>query len=183
MSQRHQFTDASDAMTFLQAGNSTLTVVSKKTTARYTYRIRESDDGKVFFVSVMFGPDNETSYCYIGIIRNGEFKWTQKSKVAASDVRWKAFDWIYKQLSANKLPDSLEIWHEGKCGRCGRKLTVPLSIVRGIGPECWTRTGHGDPNLFDEQEMQRMEAEGDREQTKRDEEAKMAARDAMEQLV
>jgi hypothetical protein len=26
--------------------------------------------------------------------------------------------------------------HEGKCGRCGRLLTVPSSIESGIGPEC-----------------------------------------------
>jgi hypothetical protein len=26
--------------------------------------------------------------------------------------------------------------HTGKCGRCGRKLTDPQSIARGIGPDC-----------------------------------------------
>jgi hypothetical protein len=31
----------------------------------------------------------------------------------------------------------LEVWHEGRCGRCGRALTVPESVERGIGPECW----------------------------------------------
>lgn len=30
----------------------------------------------------------------------------------------------------------VEIWHEGKCGRCGRQLTVPESIESGFGPEC-----------------------------------------------
>jgi hypothetical protein len=34
------------------------------------------------------------------------------------------------------LPESLEIWHEGSCLRCGRKLTVPESIESGYGPEC-----------------------------------------------
>jgi len=33
----------------------------------------------------------------------------------------------------------LEIWHEGRCGRCNRKLTVPASIALGIGPECGQR--------------------------------------------
>jgi hypothetical protein len=28
------------------------------------------------------------------------------------------------------------VWHEGRCGRCGRKLTVPESIESGFGPEC-----------------------------------------------
>ncbi len=26
--------------------------------------------------------------------------------------------------------------HEGRCGRCGRTLTVPESVTEGIGPEC-----------------------------------------------
>ena len=30
----------------------------------------------------------------------------------------------------------LEVWHEGRCGRCNRALTVPESIASGIGPEC-----------------------------------------------
>jgi hypothetical protein len=34
------------------------------------------------------------------------------------------------------LPECIEIWHEGKCGKCGRQLTVPSSIETGIGPEC-----------------------------------------------
>lgn len=29
----------------------------------------------------------------------------------------------------------------GKCGCCGRRLTDPTSISRGIGPDCWARLG------------------------------------------
>ncbi|MGQ4872128.1 MAG: DUF6011 domain-containing protein, partial [Candidatus Thorarchaeota archaeon] len=32
------------------------------------------------------------------------------------------------------LPEKVRIWHEGKCGRCGRRLTVPESIESGYGP-------------------------------------------------
>ena len=28
------------------------------------------------------------------------------------------------------------------CFRCGRKLTVPVSIHRGLGPECASKWGH-----------------------------------------
>ena len=31
------------------------------------------------------------------------------------------------------LPTFIEIWHEGKCGKCGRTLTVPDSIINGLG--------------------------------------------------
>src|SRR5882672_9405186 len=34
-------------------------------------------------------------------------------------------------------PDNhIEIWHSGSCGRCGRTLTVPESVLSGFGPEC-----------------------------------------------
>ena len=29
-----------------------------------------------------------------------------------------------------------EMLHEGRCGRCARRLTVPASVASGIGPEC-----------------------------------------------
>lgn len=50
----------------------------------------------------------------------------------------------------------------GKCSRCGRKLTDPVSIQRGMGPVCWTAC-KGD--VFerdleaDEKEWQRRERE------------------------
>ena len=40
------------------------------------------------------------------------------------------------------LPKTVEVWHEGICGRCGRKLTVPESVERGLGPECAGLVGH-----------------------------------------
>lgn len=129
-----------DAIRYIQAGDATVTLKSLKTDMHYTYRVRESDDGNVFFVAVMWGTDNESdySYKYIGIIKNGECKWTRKSKVAEDDIRWKAFQWVYNMLAvANIMPPNLEIWHEGRCGRCNHKLTRPDSIERGIGPECW----------------------------------------------
>jgi hypothetical protein len=33
----------------------------------------------------------------------------------------------------------MELWHEGRCGKCGRALTVPESIESGLGPVCESR--------------------------------------------
>ena len=32
--------------------------------------------------------------------------------------------------------ETVQVWHEGRCGKCGRKLTVPESLTSGLGPEC-----------------------------------------------
>lgn len=131
-----QLTDAAEAMSFIQSGNAHFTLVSKSTGTRYTYHVTESDDGRVFFVSVLYGPDNTGDYVYAGIIRDGEPRRTRNSKLVPDDKRWIAFVWAYNKLTRGVLPDALEIWHEGRCGRCARMLTVPESIRNGIGPEC-----------------------------------------------
>jgi len=144
MSEGHKFSNAGDALQFMQAGNATVTLRSVKTGTRFTYRVRESDDGKVFFVGLLTGSDNNASYSYMGILRDGEFRTTAKSKITADAPSAKAFRWAYAKLGAGMLPADLEVWHEGRCGKCGRRLTVPESIAAGIGPECAGRLGGGE---------------------------------------
>ena len=40
------------------------------------------------------------------------------------------------QINQGRMPLTLTVFHDGKCGRCGRKLTVPESIQSGLGPVC-----------------------------------------------
>jgi hypothetical protein len=119
---------------FILGGNATLTVVGRA--ARYTYRVRQSKDGAVNFVSVLSGTDNESDYQFIGTLVRGRFfpkGWRDGATPAPSAV---AFAWLWNHR-ANPTP--AEVWHEGRCCRCGRKLTVPESIAAGIGPECAQR--------------------------------------------
>jgi hypothetical protein len=132
-----RMTTLEDVVTFIKAGKARFTLRSAKTQDRFTYRVSLSPDGEVWFVSLMTGPDNEAHYSYMGIINKaGEFRRTAKSKVEEESSGYKAFAWTWKKLTGGVLPDELEVWHEGRCGKCGRLLTVPESIDRGIGPEC-----------------------------------------------
>jgi hypothetical protein len=45
-------------------------------------------------------------------------------------------DFPDEKLAIKVRMNAVEFWHEGKCGRCNRKLTVPSSIESGFGPEC-----------------------------------------------
>jgi hypothetical protein len=142
--------DASSAFKFIMAGNAYLTLVSKKSGNRYTYRVNRSKDNEdqntlfptpakkpaTWFVSLLKGPDNTNDYVYLGVIQDNMFRLTRKSRMTSDSVPVKAFSWTFTKLAANTLPDDLEVWHHGRCGRCGRMLTVPESIERGIGPEC-----------------------------------------------
>jgi hypothetical protein len=129
---------------FAFAGNATFTLVSKKTGARYTYRIRAADGkGKVtHFVSLLNGSDNEGDFAYLGHFFGPDYTHGKKSRVGFDAPSARAFAWFAAQLKKpGALPESLEVWHEGRCGACNRKLTVPESVASGIGPECAKRLG------------------------------------------
>jgi hypothetical protein len=126
---------------FVLAGKSIFTVQNEKTGNRFTFRVKQSGgpDGKqVWFVGVLNGPDNHSNYAYIGtIFGNGQkldFRHTKKSTVKPDAQSFKVFEWMLKNNL--ELPGFVKIHHEGFCGRCGRRLTVPESIELGLGPEC-----------------------------------------------
>lgn len=132
---------AEEALRYVLGGNATVTLRSAKTGTRFTYRIRLSEDGKLYFVSLLTGSDNENSYQYVGhIFADQRIFWHgRKSKISQDAPGAKAWKWSYAKILRGELPDQLEIWHEGSCGRCGRKLTVPESVRSGFGPECATK--------------------------------------------
>jgi hypothetical protein len=140
------FQIAADVKTYTLAGNATITLSSLRTGARYTFKIGRAEDDAgnpkdVWFVGLLTGPDNYADYQYMGVVSNGTFKLTAKSKYGADSVPVRAFQFFWKHIAQDRMPPEMEIRHEGACGRCGRKLTVPASIDRGIGPECWGKMG------------------------------------------
>ena len=141
---------------YLLGGNATFTLVSKSTDKRFTYRVKSAAKDRslnwstnnqnrdFYFVSVLTGGDNESSYEYLGELIRIEpsghafkFRYGRKSKIREDAPSAKGFCWFFAQIEGFKDFDTkVEFWHEGKCCRCGRKLTVPESIASGIGPEC-----------------------------------------------
>lgn len=136
--ERRKITNPIDALTFVKGGNSKFTLVSPKTGTRFTYKVKKpktsNGNDDFFFVNLLTGSNNETDYTYMGVIANNKVKLTAKSRVSVDAPSYKALEFTLRHLVHNNLP--VEFWHEGKCCRCGRTLTVPESIERGIGPEC-----------------------------------------------
>ncbi len=131
--------EAASVSKFITAGNATFTIVSSKTGARFTYKVvapKDDKDGTLQFVKVLAGPDNEAHYRYIGILTNGRFRTTKKSKLPADATSVKAIEWLANRALPAGNISAIEFYHAGKCGRCGRTLTVPESITSGLGPIC-----------------------------------------------
>ncbi len=131
---------------FVLAGNSLFTIRNSKNGSRFTYKVKVPKDtdpekANFFFVKLLTGSDNNSNYSYIGYIKSGPpqpyFIYGNKSKISEAAPGVKAFDFVFnKIIGPQSFHPDLEVWHEGKCCRCGRKLTVPESIESGIGPEC-----------------------------------------------
>lgn len=122
---------------FLFAGKATFTI-QNQTGTHYTYRIMRSKDGNVFFANQMTGTDNESHYSYMGLASpDGRLIPTQKSKVSSESTGFKVLSWFLRLVAHGmNLPNGYLARHSGNCGRCNRKLTNPISLDIGIGPEC-----------------------------------------------
>ena len=147
---------------FLTAGDARFTLVSARTGTRFTYRMeplaRPDAAGAwrpipgVFRVALLTGPDNgsRASYTYMGTFRAppapGAGYYHRRPEpgkalpVSAEAPSARAIAFLLAALirrpDGSALPPGLAVWHSGRCGRCGRLLTVPESIASGIGPTC-----------------------------------------------
>jgi len=128
---------------YMLGGNCKVTIVSLKSGARFTYQIKRKDlEDKRFlhFVSVLQGPDNQADFSFLGTIFGGEqYRHSGKSHITPDAPSARAFAWSWGHLDS---PD-IEVWHSGECSRCGRELTDPASIERGLGPVCAERAMGG----------------------------------------
>lgn len=147
------YPDADLVKQYIMAGHATMTLVSKKTDERFTFKF-DTCPGKekeLVFVKVLTGSDNTADYQYAGAVWvNSPEKYRHghsKSRIGYDAPSIKALRWFIAHLYSDNKKDvakmfqQLEVWHEGTCGRCGRKLTVPESIASGFGPECAAKRG------------------------------------------
>lgn len=135
---------------FITAGKAIFTVELpaefQQDRPHYTYQVRlkkaKGNYPDTFFVSLLTGPDNTSDYSYIGILnsRTGEVRTTAKSKFPPETFPVRLINRIFSRIWEKNTEiiesNGFNLHHEGRCGRCGRRLTVPESIETGLGPEC-----------------------------------------------
>lgn len=132
---------------FILAGNATFTLIGKS--QRFTFKVERADPRQgqpqpPYFVSLLTGSNNETDFSYMGLLVPGsdQVRRTAKSRVTVDSLAMKAINWALPILFRGQaLPAPAAVIHEGKCGRCGRKLTTPESVALGIGPDCAGKMG------------------------------------------
>lgn len=132
--------DLDNLTTNVLGGNATITLESSGTGAYYTFKIKKNkQEENMFFVSLLTGPDNHSSYSYMGcIFDRSRFTLTKKSKYTKDSIPVKAFVYFFNALimKDEKRLAKINVYHAGTCNRCGRKLTTPDSVEIGLGPTC-----------------------------------------------
>ena len=123
---------AFESKQFILAGKALVTMKSLQTNKHFTYLIVKKKHENIWFVKCMYEYQNQ-KYNYLGcILPDLTFIHTKASQSRITSPSWQAFNWAWTHLDNKKL----EVFHEGKCGRCGRLLTEPESITTGYGPIC-----------------------------------------------
>jgi len=138
---RYKVSDITAIKEFILAGNAIFTLESQTSGLWYTYKVKQAKNNDTrFFVNVLRGPSNTSDYTYLGMItKYGDelsFGLTKNSKYKFDAPCYVVFDYFFKHMVKNFIHPKLNFYHMGYCGRCGRGLTTPESIIRGIGPVC-----------------------------------------------
>lgn len=131
---------------FIFAGKAIFTVQSPNGTHK-TFKVLkvqgEGYDRPIWTVMALVGPDNNSNYRRIGYMigdpaeKKVYFKGAKN--LPANHALIQAFVWILGRAEKGEFSTksgTAHVYHEGRCGRCGRRLTVPASIHRGLGPHC-----------------------------------------------
>ena len=129
---------------FVLSGKSLFTLFNKETGNYFTFKVtkikeeKKSSAADIWFVSYFSGTENDadSSYTFFGtIFDNGVFRLSKKKDHLKDKQAVKVFTWFWELKES--LPDQVKVFHEGRCGRCGRPLTTPKSIMSGYGPSCY----------------------------------------------
>lgn len=134
---------AGDPLDYILAGNAIVTIYNEDTRKHLIFQVTRATEilhpdrfnEHLWFVA---GQVANGHFVYMGIIipKSLHFTATVGSRMSYGTQHMDSFSWLMRQLINNKLPKSIKIYHNGKCGTCGRRLTVPSSIERGVGPVC-----------------------------------------------
>lgn len=123
---------------YIHGGNGIVTLKSpsgKHRTYQYRYPQEKDkfEDGTMFVYALC----GYSEWQYVGMVRYDRFRLTHASRFSADHEITKGADYLTKMMTNPILAAGpMVVYHEGVCCVCGRPLTTPRSIRRGIGPKC-----------------------------------------------
>jgi len=141
---------------FILSGHCVITCHNTASNTHITFMIDEVPNGTAYWVKVRGDKDrniigvskevkkDKRNWLYMGMAKKPKtFFTTSGSKVSKTSKSFISFEKLLEKSiewmrGEDKWP-TVDIYHEGFCGSCGRPLTNPKSISRGYGPDCYGR--------------------------------------------
>jgi len=112
------FTTIEEAKAYILTGDATLTLESRHSGTKFTYRVtrcKDKEQPDLYFVSLLIGDSaDQGQFKYLGIINRIGFRITKNSGVNADAPAAKAFESFFLSTT---LDAELEVRHEDRCGR------------------------------------------------------------------
>lgn len=105
---------------------------------RHTYRIVK-DSSNWWHIEVLYGPDNETDYRTMAVVKFLQTDYTIKPIRIDNEYRPMYMDIIcLLNFCTGKVKNLFlrEMFLSRRCRYCHRLLTTPESVIRGYGPKC-----------------------------------------------
>lgn len=91
-----------------------------------------------YIASFLSGPDNELDFQGFAFVNEyGDVHTWKKYNNLEGGLKYRAVQIILQDIDgAKEKGQEAYAMRSGRCSRCGRKLTVPASLHRGLGPDC-----------------------------------------------
>jgi hypothetical protein len=142
----HHINGIKQITAFALAGNAYFTLRNASRGTRLTFRFnkpkqKRTDATAPVFASVLSGPENTNDYQFVGTFFQSDkqitYRHGARSRVGTGAPSARTIAWLAQHMiTQRELPPEVEFYHAGRCGRCGKMLTVPESITTGLGPVC-----------------------------------------------
>jgi len=143
-----QIKKVNDIINFIIGGTADFNLTSNRTGKMVTLRVAEHSTDPKDDIRFVFYEDETGDWNYLcvldierSLLHSQNFNALNARLTTKSphkhDINVIAFQWLIKMLNNNvDISKLLTFEHMGICSMCGRTLTNPESIERGIGPVC-----------------------------------------------
>lgn len=132
-------TEVTTSRRFILGGKSEFTIENLRTGTYYKYKVVKSKDNEnLFFVRVM-GENGKWFYAGYLNLQYGWYRQGQNGKLGPDTPQIRGL--LYALRREEGLSRPMILMHHGRCACCGHKLNDPISVARGIGPDCWKKRG------------------------------------------
>lgn len=136
---RHLLEGVEDISRYIYGGKGVVTLLSP-TGVQHTYAFQKPRDSDEFpdDVRFVYAVHDNCKLFYIGMVENGEFRLTKRSRFLNDTEIVRGARYIWKMANMS-FETPMKLYHEGMCARCGRQLTSEHSKIHGFGKDCLRR--------------------------------------------